>query len=122
MTVMFCDMKGFTGAERRHDAAGLVKIMNRYLSTMSGPIHEHRGMIDKYIGDGIMAYWGPPFIEQGGSGPVRLHRGKRHDRPPGELRKELPELLGVRTMMMECDLRIGVATGEALVGSMVRNT
>jgi adenylate cyclase len=38
---------------------GLVKVMNHYLSTMSGPIRSHRGIIDKYIGDAIMAYWGP---------------------------------------------------------------
>ncbi len=43
---------------------GLVKVMNRYLSSMSEPIHNHRGIIDKYIGDAIMAYWGPPFIER----------------------------------------------------------
>ena len=41
--------------------------MNRYLSTMSGPIRNHGGIIDKYIGDAIMAYWGPPFVEEGGS-------------------------------------------------------
>jgi adenylate cyclase len=37
--------------------------MNRYLSIMSQPIRNHRGIIDKYIGDAIMAYWGPPFTE-----------------------------------------------------------
>ena len=45
------------------DEQGLVKVMNHYLSTMSGPIRSHRGIIDKYIGDAIMAYWGPPFTE-----------------------------------------------------------
>ena len=63
MTVLFCDMKGFTALSEGFTPQGLVKIMNRYLSTMSEPIHAHRGVIDKYIGDGIMAYWGPPFIE-----------------------------------------------------------
>jgi adenylate cyclase len=38
---------------------GLVKVMNRYLSIMSQPIRNHRGIIDKYIGDAIMAYWDP---------------------------------------------------------------
>ena len=36
----------------------------------------------------------------------------------GALRQELPELLGVRTIPMQCDIRIGIATGEALVGSI----
>ena len=64
MTVMFCDMKGFTALSEGVTPQGLVKIMNRYLSTMSEPIHAHRGVIDKYIGDAIMAYWGPPFVEE----------------------------------------------------------
>ena len=63
MTVMFCDMKGFTTLSEGVTPQGLVKIMNLYLSTMSEPIHAHRGVIDKYIGDAIMAYWGAPFIE-----------------------------------------------------------
>src|SRR5205085_12055997 len=63
MTVLFCDMKGFTSLSEGMTPQGLVKVMNHYLSTMSGPIRGHRGIIDKYIGDAIMAYWGPPFTE-----------------------------------------------------------
>jgi adenylate cyclase len=64
MTVMFCDMKGFTDLSAGMTPQGLVKVMNRYLSTMSEPIRRQRGVIDKYIGDAIMAYWGPPFVEE----------------------------------------------------------
>ena len=63
MTVMFCDVKGFVGVSEEMTPQGLVKVMNRYFSTMSEPIHQHGGIIDKYIGDAIMAYWGPPFTE-----------------------------------------------------------
>ena len=59
MTVLFCDMKGFTSLSEGMTPQGLVKVMNRYLSIMSEPIRTNRGIIDKYIGDGIMAYWGP---------------------------------------------------------------
>ena len=62
MTVLFCDMKSFTSLSEGMTPQGLVKVMNRYLSIMSEPIRSHRGIIDKYIGDGIMAYWGPPFV------------------------------------------------------------
>src|SRR5271167_4775486 len=62
MTVLFCDMKGFTSLSEGMTPQGLVKVMNRYLSIMSEPIRSNRGIIDKYIGDGIMAYWGPPFV------------------------------------------------------------
>jgi class 3 adenylate cyclase len=118
MTVMFCDMKGFTGLSEGMTPQGLVKVMNRYLSTMSEPIRAQQGIIDKYIGDAIMAYWGPPFADEADEARLAcLAAVDMMDRIAG-LRKELPELLGVRTIPTECDLRIGVATGEALVGSI----
>jgi HAMP domain-containing protein len=64
MTIMFCDMKGFTSMSEGMTPQGLVKVMNCYLTTMSTPIRQRRGVIDKYIGDAIMAYWGPPFVEE----------------------------------------------------------
>jgi len=118
MTVMFCDMKGFTSLSEGVTPQGLVKIMNRYLSTMSEPIHAHRGVIDKYIGDAIMAYWGPPFIEDAEQVKCACSAAIDMIGRLGNLRKELPELLGVRAISADCDLRIGIATGEALVGSI----
>ena len=118
MTVMFCDMKGFSTLSEGMTPQGLVKVMNRYLSTMSEPIRNHRGIIDKYIGDAIMAYWGPPFVEAADQATAAcLAAIDMIDRIP-TLRRDLPELLGVRSIPLECDLRIGIATGEALVGSI----
>jgi class 3 adenylate cyclase len=118
MTVMFCDMKGFTALSEGVTPQGLVKIMNRYLSTMSEPIHTHRGVIDKYIGDGIMAYWGPPFVEETEQAKCACSAAIDMIGRLETLRKELPELLGVRSIAVDCDLRIGIATGETLVGSI----
>ena len=118
MTVMFCDMKGFTALSEGFTPQGLVKIMNRYLSTMSGPIHAYRGVIDKYIGDGIMAYWGPPFVEEAEQAKCACSAALDMIGCLANWRKELPELLGVRVIPAECDLRIGIATGETLVGSI----
>ncbi|WP_316189961.1 adenylate/guanylate cyclase domain-containing protein [Bradyrhizobium sp. SZCCHNR3142] len=118
MTVMFCDMKGFTTLSEGVTPQGLVKIMNLYLSTMSEPIHAHRGIIDKYIGDAIMAYWGPPFVEEAEQANLACLAAVDMVGRVAGLRKALPELLGVRTIPAECDLRIGIATGEALVGSI----
>jgi len=118
MTVLFCDMKGFTSLSEGVTPQGLVKVMNHYLSTISGPIRDHRGIIDKYIGDAVMAYWGPPFVEE--SEQARLACAAAIDMIGriATLRVELPELLGVRSVANECDLRIGIATGEVLVGSI----
>ena len=118
MTVMFCDMKGFTALSEGVTPQGLVKIMNRYLSTMSEPIHAHRGVIDKYIGDGIMAYWGPPFVEDAEQARCACSAAIDMIGRLSQLRKDLPELLGVRTIATDCDFRIGIATGETLVGSI----
>jgi adenylate cyclase len=118
MTVLFCDMKGFTSLSEGMTPQGLVKVMNHYLSTMSGPIRSHHGIIDKYIGDAIMAYWGPPFNEDSDQARLAcLAAIDMADRGTA-LRTELPELLGVRSVPSECDVRIGVATGEVLVGSI----
>ncbi len=118
MTVMFCDMKGFTTLSEGVTPRGLVKVMNLYLSTMSAPINAHRGVIDKYIGDGIMAWWGPPFIEEAEQARFACLAALDMMSRVEKLRQDLPERLGVRTIPAECDIRIGIATGDALVGSI----
>jgi class 3 adenylate cyclase len=119
MTVLFCDMKGFTSLSEGMTPQGLVKVMNRYLSIMSEPIRTNRGIIDKYIGDGIMAYWGPPFVDEADHARFACLAAVEMIESIARLRQEIPELLGVRgTPMEKCDLRIGLATGEALVGSI----
>ena len=118
MTVMFCDMKGFTSMSEGMTPQGLVKVMNCYLTTMSGPVRAHRGIIDKYIGDAIMAYWGPPFIEESDQARFAcLAAIDMVNRVPA-LQKQLPELLGIRAIPAECDIKIGIATGEVLAGSI----
>jgi adenylate cyclase len=118
MTVMFCDVKGFTSTSEGMTPQGLVKVMNRYFSTMSVPIRRHQGIIDKYIGDAIMAYWGPPFADDKEQAQLASLAALEMLQLVPQLRAELPELLGVRTLPNAFDLRIGIATGEVLVGSI----
>jgi len=118
MTVLFCDVKGFSGTSRGTTPQGLVKVMNRYLSAMSGPIRAHEGIIDKYIGDAIMAYWGPPFTADEDQARLASIAALDMLEIVPQLRAELPELLGVRNLPAPFDVRIGIATGEALVGSI----
>jgi class 3 adenylate cyclase len=115
---MFCDMKGFTSMSEGMTPQGLVKVMNCYLTTMSTPIRQRRGVIDKYIGDAIMAYWGAPFVEEAEqTRRACLAAIDMIDLVP-KLREQLPELLGIRALSAECDIRIGIATGEVLTGSI----
>ena len=118
MTVLFCDVRGFTSASEGMTPQGLVKVMNRYFSTMSAPIRAHQGVIDKYIGDAIMAYWGPPFAAADEQAQLASLAALEMLRLVPQLREELPELLGVRALPNTFDLRIGIATGEVLVGSI----
>ncbi|RXG91536.1 adenylate/guanylate cyclase domain-containing protein [Bradyrhizobium zhanjiangense] len=118
MTIMFCDMSGFTSMSEGVTPRGLVKVMNHYFTVMSGPIRSNRGIIDKYIGDAIMCYWGPPFIEEDEQAMLAgLAAIEMADQVPA-LQKQLPDLLGIRAMPAPCDLRIGIATGEVLTGSI----
>lgn len=118
MTVLFCDVKGFTSTSEGMTPQGLVKVMNRYFSTMSAPIRRHQGIIDKYIGDAIMAYWGPPFAADAEQTRLASLAALEMLQLVPQLRAELPELLGVRTLPNTFDIRIGIATGEVLVGSI----
>jgi len=117
MTVMFCDLKGFTSVSEGMTPQGLVKIMNRYLTTMSEAIRNEHGVIDKYIGDAIMAYWGPPFNDDAEQAKLACFAATDMAARLVPLRAELPDLLGVRKVPM-LDIRIGIATGEVLVGSI----
>lgn len=118
MTVMFCDVKGFSSTSRGTTPQGLVKVMNHYLSAMSAPIRQNEGIIDKYIGDAIMAYWGPPFTADADQARLASIAALNMIALVPQLRDELPELLGVRNLPAPFDIRIGIATGEALVGSI----
>ena len=60
MTVMFCDIRGFTSISEKMDSKDLSLFMNYYLSRMSRIIMENKGTLDKFIGDAIMAFWGAP--------------------------------------------------------------
>ncbi|MFK4486513.1 adenylate/guanylate cyclase domain-containing protein [Bradyrhizobium sp. USDA 336] len=118
MTILFCDMSGFTSMSEGMTPRGLVKVMNHYFTVMSAPIRNNRGIIDKYIGDAIMSYWGPPFIEEDEQGLLAgLAAVEMTDQVPA-LQKQLPDLLGIRAMPAPCDLRVGIATGEVLTGSI----
>ncbi len=118
MTIFFCDMKGFTAFSEGMTAAGLVNVLNRYLTVMSEAVRRNHGIIDKYLGDGIMAFWGPPFTGADEQGRLACLSALDQLVALGDFRAEMPELTGIKRGLPEIDLRIGIATGEAVVGSI----
>ena len=63
ITVLFSDVRGFTTISEALDAQDLARLLNSYLTEMTRIIFRHRGTLDKYIGDAVMAIWGAPFAE-----------------------------------------------------------
>jgi adenylate cyclase len=61
ITVLFCDIRGFTKISETMDPQILSEYLNEYLTGMTEVIHESTGTVDKYIGDAVMAFWGAPL-------------------------------------------------------------
>jgi adenylate cyclase len=60
VTVMFCDIRGFTGLSEEMSPQELMNFLNAYFLRMNAPIHDNHGFIDKFIGDAIMALFDHP--------------------------------------------------------------
>lgn len=61
MTLLFCDVRGFTSISELFDAEGLTKLINKFLTPLTNVILDRQGTIDKYMGDCIMAFWNAPL-------------------------------------------------------------
>jgi len=60
VTVFFSDIRGFTKFSEGHTPEEVVSMLNEYFAVMVGIINRHGGVVDKFIGDAIMAVWGVP--------------------------------------------------------------
>jgi adenylate cyclase len=112
VSVLFSDIRGFTGISERFSPEELVEFLNRYLSPMTGIVLEEKGMVDKYIGDAIMAVFNAPVEVEG-------HAGRACTaalRMTGALASFNARWEGSGYPTIE--IGIGVNTGEAVVGNM----
>ncbi|WP_316978736.1 CHASE2 domain-containing protein [Shumkonia mesophila] len=61
MTMLFCDVRGFTTISEQFDAEGLTRLINKLLTPLTDIILNRQGTVDKYMGDCIMAFWNAPL-------------------------------------------------------------
>ena len=112
VTLFFTDLQGFTGLSERSKPAELVAFLNDYFTRMCEPVLAEHGVIDKFIGDAIMAFFGAPIAT------------KDHSR--AAVRAALAALQVSDTIAKEVEARgippiktrIGIHTGTAVIGNM----
>jgi len=117
-TVLFSDLKGFTAMSEQLTATAMVRLLNRYFTVVAAEIRAHNGILEKYIGDAIMAFWAPPFSTGDDHAASACLAAIAHREAVAALRPELPQLLGLRRNVPELTVRMGLATGEVVVGTM----
>jgi class 3 adenylate cyclase len=118
MTVLFADIADFSGISERLTPQALVKLINAYLTEMASVIRAEEGVIDKFIGDAVMAYWGPPFVAEGEQALRACRAAMRCLDRLEAFQRQVPEIVGLRTGAPIIDIRVGVSTGPMVVGNI----
>ena len=120
MSILFSDVRRFTTIAEsfKENPAALTALMNRMLTSLSHPILDRRGTIDKYIGDAIMAFWNAPLDDPG-------HAEHACEAALGILAsldelnaKRRSEALEAGCAVLDMEIGIGIATGAGVVGNM----
>ena len=112
VTVLFTDIKGFTSFSEAHPPQEVVSRLNGYLGAMVQVIEQHDGTIDKFIGDGIMAYWGAPLAQ-----PDHAHLAIDCVKAINERMKKL-RAQWLAEGLEPFTIRGGVQSGEVVAGNI----
>lgn len=112
--VLFSDLEGFTKMSHAMSPETVARVLNRYLDTLSRVVLDHGGVIDKFVGDAVVAFWGAP-IERPDDGARAAKCGyalyQAGEAFRDEVAKMLPELPRIGKT------RVGLHWGEAVVGN-----
>ena len=112
LTVFFSDIEGFTSVSEQLTPEQLVAGLNIYLSEMTDIIEHHRGLVDKYIGDAIVAVFGAPLEDAD-----HAHSGVAAALACRDRLAEMPSVFSDRPDLI-LRARIGLNSGDMLVGNM----
>jgi adenylate cyclase len=103
-------------------ASTMVHLLNGYFTAVTQVIRDHRGIIDKYIGDAVMAFWTPPFSPGDQHATDACLAAILQQEAIVAFRRELPQLLGLRRNVPDFAVRMGIATGEVVIGTIGSET
>lgn len=123
LTVFFSDIKGFTQLSDSVEPEELTGLLNEYLTEMSAIAFEHGGTIDKFIGDGMMVFFGAPRVEGGDAEDHRTTEQRnalacvRMAIAMRERMRYLREKWSREGVEYPLDIRIGINTGYCTVGN-----
>jgi adenylate cyclase len=112
MTVLFTDVRGFTTISEGLDPKQLSQLMNEFLTPLTEVIYRHRGTIDKYMGDCIMAFWGAPLPD-----PAHARNGIAAALEMQETLQRLQPQFKARGWP-EIRIGVGLNSGRMSVGNM----
>ena len=109
-TVMFLDIAGFTALSETLSAKDLVAFVNKYLGSFADEIIKADGMIDKYIGDCVMAVWGVPVYSE--------KHAEKAVRAVLKMQSRLIELNSTSEKLKNITYRVGLTSGVMLAGNV----
>jgi adenylate cyclase len=118
MTMLFCDVRGFTTISEMFDAEGLTRLINRLLTPLTDVILRRQGTVDKYMGDCIMAFWNAP-LDDPAHGRNAVVAALEMNASMGPLNETLAgEAATEGRRHVPLKIGIGVNSGEVVVGNM----
>jgi len=118
MTLLFCDVRGFTTISEQFDAVGLTKLINKLLTPLTDEILKRHGTVDKYMGDCIMAFWNAPLDDtnHAKNGCESALAMLEQMQPLNDRLEKEAEEEGRKHIPLKVGL--GLNTGPAVVGNM----
>jgi adenylate cyclase len=117
-TLFFSDIKGFSGMSENLTASAMVNLLNGYFSAVTRQIRDKQGIIDKFIGDAVMAFWTAPFSAGDQHAADACLAALAQQEAIVAFRLELPQITGLRRDAPDFHVRMGLATGEVVIGTI----